>query len=1392
MRIDPIRSAADIERAVKQAAGDPSAQWYVTRMAKAFGAIDQLPDAWKPEVDKIVTFREQTPETDHVAVEPDLNAATDEYLAGETTLESLEETVANAFTQAHEVNAEDALAASLEARLTSLVAAGHLSEDEQDALLAAAGKPRRVRTPEGAKKFGQPINTIITPKGAAPKMPKARLGQSSSSALDSEGKPSDPKVSLPIGSEIELTDDAKQIHGVFGGTSTGVIVKKKTVSAGVMYDVKLSNGKTISNVMNFDMTYESFSKASTGPSKKTAPETESDAEKKSDSSAMPSLSVPAAPAAPSSKKFVSGKQTNHGTVNAAAKKGDPDHEVPKVSFADGTRPKVGSKVVDKNGNTGTVVKTYQAYTAVKWDHTGKSKTVKNDTLNTAGDSSTSEPAKPEPKAPEPKAPEPKTDDSPTLVGKSTKFQLPYEKTKSGKITALNDDGTYQITTPSGLTWNVKPEHFVGDPYDDSSSPSSTPFADTKPSPTAKPKPKTYAPGDVVFTFSPNNKYDPPIPAQIVEVKLDSPVPHYVLKTKNGATIKRLLKDVNMPSDPDAAAVLKKAFESDEESTSKKPELSADQKTPTAPKIEPPMKYRGKVHPADFDLIVIKHPDGKEDIGVVYDNSPGDSKKSDYVKAKVNGVAMDVKTSDITEVYAPHDNKSLKHSVEELKKYKAETSDSSSSSKTPKLGDQVVFTTKLGDVFKGEVTWTDGEEHEVTAENGKKYTVVDSQIMTETSDDSTSAASAEAPKPQPFVSNKQIKINGGVIDTSLKAGDPGHDVPKVTFGDGTAPLVGKKIVTKDGKTGTVLKTYQGYTAVEFDDGGKKTVNNKSLNTYSGAATGTGSAPKVSKYDPKKVKTFLEGKWPIASTIKNGDTIVVKDGPVYGITKKPAPIKEAVVISQSKGYWDNKMTYTVKDADGVVYKVHAKEVESFYKGGNPDLTETKMKDDFTPDDPNKYSPGVLPDGTATYGYGSKNYASQSSSSASATSTIENKTGISKKITEKYPTADDLRTAIGNDVYGAPEAGTEFPAPGLSRVYHGAPPSVGQVRKNDFVTFASEDADGNITFKTVQIHRRHLTGGKRYELRYFDEDGKEKKIPAPAIVRLTKHDPTRDDETANIPGRKAVGTLPATIANHKIWYHTEDGPDEVGLGGYTTDPAKAKKDKNGQPLMTAGSRDVIAAQQAEGGENPNKVFPPISHEEMREISSDLVDDMAESEVATRFLSSYVGHSGQINTALREGKSYYGGGELSENELKSILKGADEVDRVMDENGAPRDMTIVRIEDAKYMEKRLPEVGMIFRDKGYTSATSSTTKAKQIVHGLPGTSSWSSSATLEIKVPKGTPLAYLDAVQSKGGNGTIGYEHEFLLKRGTAFKILEIKTDKSGRPHYVLEIVPWEDRKN
>lgn len=113
----------------------------------------------------------------------------------------------------------------------------------------------------------------------------------------------------------------------------------------------------------------------------------------SDSKLGKKTAVASNPAAPSvsissnSSEFIKNKQLSYGKVNLSAKGNDPDRFKPKTSLGNGVKPKIGDAVRDASGRTGTILKTYQTHSAVKWSDDGSSKTIHNGKLNSSSKSS---------------------------------------------------------------------------------------------------------------------------------------------------------------------------------------------------------------------------------------------------------------------------------------------------------------------------------------------------------------------------------------------------------------------------------------------------------------------------------------------------------------------------------------------------------------------------------------------------------------------------------------------------------------------------------------------------------------------------------------------------------------------------------------------------------------------------------------------------------------------------------------------------------------------------------------------------------------------------------------------------------------------------------------------
>ena len=191
MRVTPITSTADIERAVTQAATDPEAQWYVTRVAKALGAEDLLPGSWQMEADNISSFRdyrsaemsqEQNLERAGELVEAVVASAMDQ-VSGEATFDDVVTLAVSAGIQAEMDSLGEEFEEVLAVTLKSLVAGGHIDADTaalitpgvrgaafveaiesgEDGEALTAGILKRIKTAEGAIRYDGQIGEPIRP-----------------------------------------------------------------------------------------------------------------------------------------------------------------------------------------------------------------------------------------------------------------------------------------------------------------------------------------------------------------------------------------------------------------------------------------------------------------------------------------------------------------------------------------------------------------------------------------------------------------------------------------------------------------------------------------------------------------------------------------------------------------------------------------------------------------------------------------------------------------------------------------------------------------------------------------------------------------------------------------------------------------------------------------------------------------------------------------------------------------------------------------------------------------------------------------------------------------------------------------------------------------------------
>ncbi|QGF20254.1 ADP-ribosyltransferase [Gordonia phage Sixama] len=154
----------------------------------------------------------------------------------------------------------------------------------------------------------------------------------------------------------------------------------------------------------------------------------------------------------------------------------------------------------------------------------------------------------------------------------------------------------------------------------------------------------------------------------------------------------------------------------------------------------------------------------------------------------------------------------------------------------------------------------------------------------TSDPVTPAPVTSAPKP--FISNKQKSFGKLSKDSSEK------NIPKKSLADGTYPAVGQTVVDEDGNEGIVTEVFQSYTAVHFNGTKKaKTVSNKKLNLASASSSASAPAATLSyddltlgddvTVDGEAAKVHMKGQSFVDFKLKNGSVITIftsdlKDG------------------------------------------------------------------------------------------------------------------------------------------------------------------------------------------------------------------------------------------------------------------------------------------------------------------------------------------------------------------------------------------------------------------------------------------------------------------------------------------------------------------------------------
>lgn len=130
---------------------------------------------------------------------------------------------------------------------------------------------------------------------------------------------------------------------------------------------------------------------------------------------------------------------------------------------------------------------------------------------------------------------------------------------------------------------------------------------------------------------------------------------------------------------------------------------------------------------------------------------------------------------------------------------------------------------------------------------------------------------------------------------------------------------------------------------------------------------------------------------------------------------------------------------------------------------------------------------------------------------------------------------------------------------------------------------------------------------------------------------------------------------------------------------------------------------------------------------------------------------------------------------ELNRIMNN---LDNSLLKSAAPKDMTVYRTMDegANSFISTL-SVGKTYTDKGYVSTTTNNKLDFQKEIG-------GSATEMVIKVPKGTPAAYLNSLGKRGANLDRG-EQEVLIMRGMQYTVTKIVRTKDGRVRVHVSVV-------
>lgn len=793
MRVDPIRSAADIDRAVQQAGQDTASQWYVERMARTFGVLDKLPDSWRAEAESISSFRPQDEISDEekaaqVVVDESVDSfvkAVEEYNSGEIELEPLTELVASLVNRASRLDAEEELSAALIAGIDGWVVGSYLTEADGEALTAAAGPIRRVKTAAGEKKYGQPRNSVIVPDAPdAPAAPRARIG----------GKP-DERVKVS-GTETGITRAARVVRIGNHAGKNYMDVEGEGVRARVWPNGSPQSGKR-SRVEPWDQ--NRYNNSAEGQL----------SEQILDQAQTVNALTPGTPEHKAADKKLSELKAEHTSVRAANKKDGTDITVDEHKGASGSKFRDRQAAKTDTPDPGTKFRDRQA-------------------------------AKSTPDAS--KASGLKVGDDIVLDGETVRVS----NIKSG-------DGKSQITTTSKDGEELT--HYMGDDVE-IQRPAETPAAPSlkrgenisladaaryaaerrqaaadKAASDANPnRINTSRPGPKGQKRAPETTTSPEAIGDEFRAWL-SDNGHDEKRFFNGATQDEFLTEFNYGTNsPESRALDSVVTESKRKAardrldaamggtSTKYPKVSSDAKTDNsmsslrkAPKSMTDDELESAYNTAK-DLA-----SNSKDWGEAHDLGYALAQE----RKRRGGGGNAAKPADSDEKLA----NSYGISVDELKK-RQEYLDAGGNPKfvsktTDDLKTDLSKQQKvINDMLSGKAA-TDialANKAEIFAEQERRAKA--ERISKAASPEAKTAAAG-------FVSDKYKAI--GKINLKAKGKDPERFEPKVTFADGTTPAKGTKVVDKDGREGEVIETYQAFTAVRWSDGSKKSVKNETLNS-----------------------------------------------------------------------------------------------------------------------------------------------------------------------------------------------------------------------------------------------------------------------------------------------------------------------------------------------------------------------------------------------------------------------------------------------------------------------------------------------------------------------------------------------------------------------------------